>query len=128
MIFFNVNKNIDELSEIKFFDNVQAIQKNADFSGLKILNFNYQDLGKYSEISNLAVEVSEIKNFLFLAKTNTNYAICDKKNAQKFQKLAEEYLLDIKILVKIETEDEIEEVAKNFIDGVIKISKNLKPN
>jgi hypothetical protein len=66
-----------------------------------------------------AVEVKSVKELLISNGWGASYAVINREFAKTAQKLAEEYLFDMKILVKIESEIEMEELAKDFIDGVI---------
>ena len=65
-------------------------------------------------------EVSNILESLLLSNLGVKFLICDSLEfANELQKLAETYLLDCKVLLKIENENEIERIAKYGIDGVI---------
>ena len=61
----------------------------------------------------------KIKELLLSNGWDASYAVVDKNFAKEAQKMAEEYLFDMKILVKIESEREMIELAKDFIDGII---------
>ena len=56
---------------------------------------------------------------MYASSLNARYIIVDKEMAKTAQNIAENYLFDAKILVKIESEDEIEEIAILGIDGVL---------
>jgi len=60
-----------------------------------------------------------IKEAIFLNALDATYIIVSKNDASRFQKIANEYLFDSKILAIIESEDEIEDVAEFGVDGVI---------
>lgn len=68
---------------------------------------------------NMALSVKSIKQLMYASSLNARYIIVDKEMAKTAQNIAENYLFDAKILVKIESEDEIEEIAILGIDGVL---------
>ncbi|CBG39377.1 hypothetical protein [Helicobacter mustelae] len=72
-----------------------------------------------------AVRIENIKGLLIYAALNAKYVIV-QKSPEKYQKIAEEYLLDTKILCIIEEIEEIEEIAKMGVDGVILAQHLLK--
>ncbi|MGD9596745.1 hypothetical protein [Wolinella succinogenes] len=65
-----------------------------------------------------AVKIGRISELLLYANLGASYVILEDF-LQSFQQIADHYLLDTKILVTIEKESQIEEVAKLGIDGVI---------
>jgi len=70
------------------------------------------------------VNISSIKELIFISNLNAKYAFADNiKNAKILQKIANEYLLDTKIILYIDNFEKIEEVAINGIDGV-KLKEN----
>jgi hypothetical protein len=67
-----------------------------------------------------AVEVKIPKEALLVNAVGASYIVINsKKTAKCIQNLAEQYLFDAKILLKIKDEDEIEKAAKCGIDGVL---------
>ncbi|MDR1460415.1 MAG: hypothetical protein LBI78_02080 [Campylobacteraceae bacterium] len=69
---------------------------------------------------NFAVEAKTTKEALLSNAAGASYIITNsKKAAKQIQNLAEQYLFDAKILLKIKDENEMEEVAKDGIDGVL---------
>lgn len=65
-----------------------------------------------------AVVVDNIKDFVIYAALKPIYIILEK-SPEIYQKIAENYLFDSKILSVVEKESEIEDLAKIGIDGVI---------
>ena len=60
-----------------------------------------------------------------MSNLNAKYAFCDTiTTAKTFQKIADEYLLDTKIVYLASSLDEIEEIAKHSIDA-IKLKNNI---
>ena len=76
---------------------------------------------KYVSLNDLsyAVVVSNIKESIYSNALNAKYIICTKDIAKDIQKIAENYMFDSKVLAIIESNNELEEIASNEIDGVI---------
>jgi hypothetical protein len=70
--------------------------------------------------------VNNITELVYASAFNASYCIVTQKLAKTAQKIAENYLFDTKILVHIENEDEIEEMALLGIDGVIFLEAIVK--
>ncbi|MDR1614178.1 MAG: hypothetical protein LBS26_01265 [Campylobacteraceae bacterium] len=69
---------------------------------------------------NFAVETQAEKEALLSNAAGASYIVVSgKKAAKNIQNLAEAYLFDSKILLKIQNENELEKAAKNNIDGVL---------
>jgi len=66
-----------------------------------------------------AVIVKDILQSIYCHNLGAKYIISSKELAFQIQDLADNYLYDSKILAIIENENEIEELAKKHIDGVI---------
>lgn len=67
-----------------------------------------------------AVVVQELEAFLLHASLSPAYLIVPKlAQAQAFQKIAEQYLLDSKLLCVIKSSKQMAKVAESGIDGVI---------
>lgn len=66
-----------------------------------------------------ALKVKNITELMYASTLGASYIHVDQKLAKTAQKIAENYLFDAKILVHIDSEDEIEEMALLGIDGVI---------
>jgi hypothetical protein len=67
----------------------------------------------------MALSIKEIQQLMYASSLKARYIIVEKEMAKTAQNIAESYLFDAKILVRIENEDEIEEVALLGIDGVL---------
>lgn len=67
----------------------------------------------------LAIYAKNITHIVYASSLGASYIVVDKKLAKTAQDIAENYLFDAKILVFIEYEDEIEELALLGIDGAI---------
>ena len=64
--------------------------------------------------------IQNIKEALLLVNLGVKFLICeDLEMAKELQNLAENYLFDAKVLLCIKEEEEMLEIAKLRIDGVI---------
>ncbi len=66
-----------------------------------------------------ALSIHTLRELVYASALNASYIIVTQALAQMAQKLAQEYLFDAKILVKIDKDDEIEAMALLGVDGVI---------
>lgn len=67
----------------------------------------------------MALSVDSIIQLMYASSLNACYIIVPREIVKTAQNIAESYLFDAKILVKIESESEIEEIALLGIDGVL---------
>ncbi len=83
--------------------------------------YEKMDIIEFAKRNNLlfAIEIESLKEALLAQALGSSYVICDLDLAKEVQVLANEYLWDMKVLVAISKESELEVVAKAFIDGVI---------
>jgi len=79
------------------------------------------DIIKYANLNNIdiALKVDTIKEIIYASAFNARYIIVSKSMAKTAQDLAQDYLFDSKILVLIDDENDIEELALIGVDGVI---------
>lgn len=82
---------------------------------------NSLELINYIYLNNmpLALYVKNITEALYASSFNAKYIVVKKEIANEVQKVANEYLLDAKILAFIEDEEDIKELAQDGVDGVI---------
>ena len=73
-----------------------------------------------------ALSVHTITELIYAAALSASYIIVTQELAKTAQNLAQEYLFDAKILVKIEKDAEIETMALLGVDGVIYPSAVIK--
>ena len=66
-----------------------------------------------------SLKITSIKEALFANQFGAIYLICSIDLAKSIQSLAESYLFDTKVLVQIDDDKYIEELAKFGVDGVI---------
>jgi len=67
----------------------------------------------------IAIKVSNITELIYASSLGAKYIVVSKESAKHSQNIAETYLFDAKILVMLEDESEIEELATIGVDGVI---------
>jgi len=111
--------------------NIDSIANTPPSSTL-FLEFNEENLDIISHLSindiSYALCVRSIREIIYASALNAAYLIVSKELAKDDQKIANEYLFDAKILVKIENDSEIEELAQESIDGVIYSNAIIKIN
>jgi len=108
-----------DMEQLYSISNVEEILQTPSNVTLKIEVFNIK-LMKYCQQNSLSymVQVKEIKEAIFANLTSAKYILCSKKLAIELMPIAQNYLFDTQILAFISGEDEIEEMAKNGVDGV----------
>jgi len=104
---------INSLGEIKNTPNNSTIIFEYDDSLIETFKFC-----KDNEIS-YGVIINNVKELIFISNLNAKYAFSDNlENAKLFQKIAENYLLDTKIIFLSDSLDLIENLVKYEIDGI----------
>ena len=73
-----------------------------------------------------ALSIKSIEELLYASSLGALFVIVEKPLAKTLQNIAEEYLFDTKILAKVESEEELEELALLGIDGAIFPSAFIK--
>lgn len=112
---------IKEKSNFYKIKNIEDI-KNTPSNSTVLFDFdeNIMDFCQKNSI-NYAVEATSILESILANNFDASFIIVDKKMAKEVQDIANEYLFDSKILVKIVFDWQIEDFAKLGIDGVCKI-------
>ena len=82
------------------------------------------DSHKYAQhckINNIAfaVVVNTLDDALFSNAMGAKYIVCQEDDALMIQPIAQEYLFDTQLLVLIQTQKDINKIARRGIDGVI---------
>lgn len=82
---------------------------------------NNLDIINHAKVNQMTLSIScqTISEIIYASSLEASYIIVKKELAQKANKLANDYLFDAKILVLIEEESEIEDLALLGVDGVI---------
>jgi hypothetical protein len=75
-----------------------------------------------------ALRVKNVTELIYASSLNAKYAFVTPKMAKTAQNIAENYLFDMKIIVLVEDEDEIEELALLGVDGVAFANAIIKAN
>ena len=112
------------------FVKVNSIEEIKKTSSNSTLIFDYCEsslsIFEFCKNNNISygVNINSIKELIFVANLNSKYVFTDNiKKAKIFQKIANEYLFDTKIILLIENFDKIEEIIFLGIDGV-KLKEN----
>jgi len=93
-----------------------------EFSEENLDIINHANLNHIS----MALRVNTIQELIYASSLNANYMIIDKEMAKSAHNIAQNYLFDAKVLVKISEDEEIEEMATLGVDGVIYSSAIIK--
>jgi hypothetical protein len=107
------------------FVKVNSIDEIKKTPSNSTLIFNYKDdlidifvFCKENEIP-YGVIINDIKELIFIANLNAKYAFTDNlENAKTFQQIAENYLIDTKIIFLADSLNKIENLVKYQIDGI----------
>jgi len=91
---------------------------------------NNLDIIKHATVNfiPLALGVENITQVVYASSLNASFIVVPKELASTAQNLANNYLFDAKILVEIEDEKDIEELAVLGVDGVIFSNAIIKIN
>jgi len=119
MIILNEPFSYEKFVKVKSLEDIKNSPSNSTLvfdyceSSLSIFEFC-----KKNDIP-FAVNIDTIKELIFTANFNAKYIFTDNiEKAKIFQKIANEYLFDTKIILLIENFDKIENIALAGIDGV----------
>lgn len=96
---------------------------NTPPSSLLYVEFNESNLDIIKHLQQngvpFALNIKNITELIYGSALGASYITVSKKLAKTAQNIAENYLFDAKILVHIEEEDEIEELALLGVDGAL---------
>lgn len=103
-------------------DSIEAIKKTPPSSTL-YFHFREEnlDIVEHCDANSIAfmLSVQNIRELIYASSLGATYILVTKKLAKTAQDIAESYLFDAKIVVKIEEESEIEEMAMLSVDGLL---------
>jgi len=108
-----------------FFYHINDIDaiKNSPSNSIIFLPFDEEnlDIVEYLQKNDIsfALEVKNINEILYASALEASFIIVTKKNSKTAQEIANEYIFDAKILVRIKDEEEIADMAILGIDGVL---------
>ena len=129
MLFFG--HRFIESENFYHIQSIDAIQ-NTPPSSTILVDFDEENLDIINHIRVnsilLAIQVQDITQIVYASSFDSKYIILSKELAKTAQNLADNYLFDAKILVHIENENEIEELALLGVDGVIFSNAIIKIN
>ena len=101
---------------------IDAISKTPPSSKV-FLEFSEDNLDIIQHLVKNSVEfdlsVDNIRELIYASSLDASYILVQKEIAKNAQNIAESYLFDAKILVSLEDEDQIEEMAMLNLDGVL---------
>jgi len=101
---------------------IDMIEKTPPASQLYLqFSKNNLDIIEHMQLNHIpfALSISNITELIYAAALDAKYIIVKKETAKTAQEIAENYLFDAKILVHIDSESDIEEMALLGIDGVL---------
>jgi hypothetical protein len=129
MIFFGhrfiENENFYHISSIEAILNTPPSSTlYIEFSEINLDIINHATLNSMS----IAIYAQNITQVVYASSLNASYIVVPRDLAKSAQNVAENYLFDAKILVLIEEEDEIEELALLGLDGTIFPNAIIKIN
>jgi hypothetical protein len=129
MIFFG--HRFIESKSFYHIPNIEAIQNTPPSSTLYIeFSETNLDIINHAFLNSMptAIEVKNITELLYASSFGASYIVVEKTLAKTAQNVAENYLFDAKILVMVENENEIEELALLGVDGIIFSNAIIKIN
>lgn len=110
------NQNFYHISDI---DSIQ----NTPPSSCVLIEFEEENLDiiKHCSLNSIAIAIlaKNITEIIYSSTLGASYIIVNKSLAKMAQDLAQNYLFDAKILVMLEKEQDIEELALLGIDGIL---------
>ncbi len=120
--------------ESENFYHVQSIDsiQNTPPSSTILVDFKEENLDVIKHITlnsiPLALQVQNITQIVYASSLGALYIVISKELAKTAQNIADNYLFDAKILVHVEDEEDIEELALLGVDGVIFSNAIIKIN
>jgi hypothetical protein len=101
---------------------IDAISKTPPSSKV-FLEFSEDNLDIIQHLTKNSVKfvlsVKNIRELIYASSLEASYILVQKEIAKNAQNIAESYLFDAKILVSLEDENQIEEMAMLNLDGVL---------
>ena len=110
------NVEYETIEKISTINDISTTTPNATV----LYNFDF-DILKYTQQNNInsAVIAKNLEEVIYASTFGVRYIVVKKNIVKQAQNIANNYLLDSKILVIIESSSEIVENAIDEIDGVI---------
>ena len=110
------NVECETIEKIESISDIKSTSPNTTV----LYNFDFEML-KYSEQNNIAscVVTKSLQEVIYASSFSVKYIVVEKNISKHAQEIANNYMLDSKILVIIDTNDEIVDHALDEIDGII---------
>ena len=102
-------------------DSISSIKQTPPNALLQLKELSVSlSLAKYCQENglNYSIEVENIKEAIFSNLLGAKFILCSKKLAIELMPIAQNYLFDTEVLAYVSDENEIEELAKQGVDGV----------
>ncbi len=121
------------IPSFKFFHvpNIDAINNTPPNSTI-YLEFDEDNLETIKHLQKnqlcFCLSVKDLTQIIFASALGASYIMVQKELAKTAQDIANNYLFDAKILVTIENEEDIEELALISVDGVVFPNAIIKVN
>ena len=101
---------------------IDAISKTPPSSTI-FLEFSEKNLDIIEHLNKNSIEfalgVQNVTELIYASSLNASYILVSKELSKTAQSVAESYLFDAKVLVHVQEESELEELALLSIDGVV---------
>ena len=110
------NVECETIEKIESISDIKSTSPNTTV----LYNFDFEMM-KYSEQNNIdsCVVTKSLQEVIYASSFSVKYIVVEKNISKHAQDIANNYMLDSKILVIIDTNDEIVDHALDEIDGVI---------
>ncbi len=89
-----------------------------------VVLFDYDvEMAKYCKNNSVlfAMRIKSIKELVYANALGCDYAFVEKEFAKTAQNIANEYMFDMKIILPVKSDEELEWAALNGVDGIIRI-------
>ncbi len=111
-----------ESENLYHISDIEAVLKTPPNSTMYLeFNENNLDIIDYLRANciGFALGVENLREVIYASALGAKYIVTEEKLSKEAQEVAQEYLFDAKILVRIQSDEEIEKYAKLGIDGVL---------
>ncbi|MEA1983667.1 MAG: hypothetical protein U9N39_08985 [Campylobacterota bacterium] len=120
-----------ENEKLYHVNDIESISKTPSNSNI-YLGFHEKNLDIIEHLNengvSFTLSVANVTELAYASALNAKYIVVNPALAKTAQSIAESYLFDAKILVNIESEDEIEEMLLLNVDGVLFSNAVVKIN
>jgi len=119
LIFGHPRIDHEKLYHVSSIEAIERTPSNA------VLLFDYNnevfDLIAHARANTLefALNISSLKDALFAENLEAKYILSNYENASVVQKAVDTYMFDAKLLIHVQDESKMEDLAQHGIDGII---------